>query len=1035
MSEEGQALEQHGSVAAARRPGRIFGRLGSDRRLLVGGVALLVVLGVVGALLPPLSLAHKLGLVAGPAAAPRHSLPGEISLSPDDPAQALTVSAVPRDAFLSGAAGDEWAAVAGALPENLSLVGSVYAIEHDGNAAPSGRARLSVPAGAPPAQALDLYSWDGAAWAFTPSQVEADGAEVVSAAGPYPVALGLLQAADRAEPAVVAELLPAQELPADVLPLLTDISAGTLTLSQDGALLGEAVAPPAGDQRAWLRATNTGAVVDSVSLGNLLVSTDARQTNIRALVEQAAVGDYAGVNLDYQGVGAAQREAFSAFVAELAAALHGQDKLLAVTLETPLQTSNGWDTAGQDWASVGRSADAVLAQLPLDPAAYANDGPADQLLAWATRQVSRAKLHALLSVNAIDGVGQSLREVSPEQAVANFGQLTLTAGSPQLEPGQAIELALSGSAGKLEWDAASLSYKYSYEEVDQTHTVWLTSEALLAQRSRLAGRHNLAGLAVRGLGNVADGAGYAAALESYLGAADAPQPASAAIVWALENADGAVIDSGSGDAFSGAWQAPEEPGDYVVSAELAQGQRIASLGQVALSVKSPATPTAEASPTPTAEPTAEASPTPEPTAEATAEPEVAPATDPGEADLIANTDVNVREGPGLGYAILTLLRAGQTADLIGRNEAASWLQVELNDGSQGWLFGDLVTVNDALDLGGVAVVEVEPPEPPSGGNGGGGGAPPPVIPPAAGGSFELGGQTHTLANPSLMGLAGMNWVKFQHKWSPGDSPDAVAGRIGQAHANGFKVLLSIPGATVYPGSIDFGGYVEFLRGVAALGPNAIEVWNEENIDFEWPAGQINPASYVNNMLAPAYNAIKSANGSVMVISGAPAPTGFDNGTNAWSDARYMAGMAAAGGGSYMDCVGVHYNAGATSPNATSGHPGGGHYSWYFWPTLNLYYNAFGGARPVCFTELGFLSGEDFGGVPSRFSWAAGTSVGEHAQWLAEAASLSANSGRVRMMIIFNVDFTVWGDDPQAGYAILRPNGSCPACDLLAQVMG
>lgn len=285
-------------------------------------------------------------------------------------------------------------------------------------------------------------------------------------------------------------------------------------------------------------------------------------------------------------------------------------------------------------------------------------------------------------------------------------------------------------------------------------------------------------------------------------------------------------------------------------------------------------------------------------------------------------------------------------------------------------------------------------------------------------------------------MAGMNWVKFQHKWGSGDTPDAVAGRIQQAHANGFKVLLSIPGSSTYPGSIDFNGYVQFLGGVAALGPDAIEVWNEENIDFEWPAGQIDPTSYVNNMLAPAYNAIKSANSSVMVVSGAPAPTGFDNGTNAWSDSRYMAGVAAAGGGNYMDCIGVHHNAGATSPSASSGHPAGNnHYSWFFLPTMNMYYNSFGGARPVCFTELGYLSGQDFGGVPSRFNWAANTTVDQHAQWLAEAASLSASSGKVRLLIIFNVDFTLWSDDPQAGYAMLRPNGSCPSCGLLGQVMG
>jgi hypothetical protein len=175
----------------------------------------------------------------------------------------------------------------------------------------------------------------------------------------------------------------------------------------------------------------------------------------------------------------------------------------------------------------------------------------------------------------------------------------------------------------------------------------------------------------------------------------------------------------------------------------------------------------------------------------------------------------------------------------------------------------------------------------------------------------------------------------------------------------------------------------------------------------------------------------------MVISGAPAPTGFDNGHNAWADNRYIAGMAAAGAANYMDCIGVHHNAGATSPTATTGHPGGSHYSWYYGPTLNLYYNTFGGARRVCFTELGYLSPEGFPGIPPNFSWAANTTLAQHAQWLAQATSLAANSGRVRMLIVFNVDLTLYqlDGDPQAGYAIIRPNGTCPACDTLRAVTG
>ncbi len=325
--------------------------------------------------------------------------------------------------------------------------------------------------------------------------------------------------------------------------------------------------------------------------------------------------------------------------------------------------------------------------------------------------------------------------------------------------------------------------------------------------------------------------------------------------------------------------------------------------------------------------------------------------------------------------------------------------------------------------------------------GGGGGTPPPPPPaPSPGGGFALGGQTQTLAHPAEMKQAGMTWVKLQHKWSPGDDPAGLSGAINNGKNNGFKVLFSITGANTYPqpGSINFGAFVDFLRGVASLPspPDAIEVWNEMNIDFEWPAGEINPSSYVNNMLRPAYTAIKGANANVLVISGAPAPTGFDNGTNAWADNRYIAGMAAAGAASYADCIGVHHNAGATSPSATTGHPGGSHYSWYYQATRDLYYNAFGGSRPVCFTEIGYLTGDGFDGIPTNFAWASGTSLNEHAQWLAEATRLSRDSGRVRLQIIYNVDFTLYqpSGDPQAGYAMVRPDGSCPACATVGAVM-
>jgi LysM repeat protein len=320
--------------------------------------------------------------------------------------------------------------------------------------------------------------------------------------------------------------------------------------------------------------------------------------------------------------------------------------------------------------------------------------------------------------------------------------------------------------------------------------------------------------------------------------------------------------------------------------------------------------------------------------------------------------------------------------------------------------------------------------------------PPPATtnppPPAPSGSFELGGQVSEFGSTAVdrMKFAGMLWVKRQVKWAPGAT--ASADLINDAHAKGFKILLSVLGN---PGDIsggaNFDNYATYVGELARLGADAIEVWNEMNIEREWPTGQINPATYTD-LLRRAYNAIKARNANTLVISGAPAPTGAEGAfglDRVWNDDRYINGMAAAGAASYMDCIGIHYNEGIISPTQSSGDPRGSHYTRYYSGMVNTYYNAFGGARKLCFTELGYLSPEGYGSLPPAFGWAGSTSIAEHAQWLGEAANLSKNSSLVRLLIVFNVDFKVYGEDPQAGYAILRANGACPACDQLRAVTG
>ena len=396
--------------------------------------------------------------------------------------------------------------------------------------------------------------------------------------------------------------------------------------------------------------------------------------------------------------------------------------------------------------------------------------------------------------------------------------------------------------------------------------------------------------------------------------------------------------------------------------------------------------------------------------------------------------VNLRVGPGTGYRVITTLSAGLAVLARGRDAAAQWVFVTVN-GQDGWVYVTYLRLLSG-DVSALPVVDTIATVPAGGAAPATGGVavPAPVTRGPGLSSFGYGGHVDSFAYPDLMRYAGMTWVKRQIRFSWGAPGNIAAGAIEQAHANGFKILLGVVGNAndvTLPGY--FEEYARFVGEVAALGPDAIEVWNEQNIDREWAHGHIDPASYTQ-MLALAYNAIKSANPNVAVISGAPAPTGAEGafGTDAvWNDDRYVRGMAAAGAARYMDCIGAHYNEGIVPPSQTSGDPRGNYYTRYFWGMVNTYYSAFGGARPVCFTELGYLSPEGLGPLPAHYAWGADTSVAEQARWLADAVRLARNSGRVRLVIIWNVDFTNYGGDPMAGYAIIRPGGSCPACDALA----
>lgn len=75
------------------------------------------------------------------------------------------------------------------------------------------------------------------------------------------------------------------------------------------------------------------------------------------------------------------------------------------------------------------------------------------------------------------------------------------------------------------------------------------------------------------------------------------------------------------------------------------------------------------------------------------------ATTPSATAVVATGSLNVRYGPGVAYGVFTSLQQGTTVTLLGRNQAATWVKIQLPNGTQGW-------VNAAFLQASVAIVNL-----------------------------------------------------------------------------------------------------------------------------------------------------------------------------------------------------------------------------------------------------------------------------------------------------------------------------------------
>jgi hypothetical protein len=304
----------------------------------------------------------------------------------------------------------------------------------------------------------------------------------------------------------------------------------------------------------------------------------------------------------------------------------------------------------------------------------------------------------------------------------------------------------------------------------------------------------------------------------------------------------------------------------------------------------------------------------------------------------------------------------------------------------------------------------------------------------------------------------VTWVKQQIEWA---LYEPTAGNINWTpidemvdamDAAGMNILLTVTSAPSWARDTDqekgpptdYQTYANFVGAMADRYQgqvDAYEIWNEQNLRREWntPRG-ISAASYVE-LLRLAYNAIKAADPQAIVITGAPSPTGVNDGVTAIDDRAYLRQMYAAGVSQWADAIGAHPNGWANPPdslccqanrpavNGWDDHP-----SFFFKQTLQDYRDIMmqnGDSGTFIWpTEFGWGSNDGLNVEPGRdfsadLAFVEFTSLDEQSQYIVRGYQLGRELGYVGPMFLWNLNFcpVVGVTGEQCLWSLLDPAGN------------
>lgn len=230
-------------------------------------------------------------------------------------------------------------------------------------------------------------------------------------------------------------------------------------------------------------------VGDYDSVVRVLVSPQLRARHIQNIVDEVLARNYDGIDIDYESLDSGLRPSFTAFIVDLAEALHAHGKLLTVAVHAKASEYGGLG-AYQDWKAIGQHVDRL--RIMTYDYHWRGGGPGPVAPLYWVREVAEYAASVVNPRKIVIGVpfygydwpaggsAQALRWSDIEELI---NERKLTVNLKQLDNGKPVDES---------W--------FTYSTSAGTRTVYFSTQNSLDSKLRMLQEMDLAGIAIWQLG-------------------------------------------------------------------------------------------------------------------------------------------------------------------------------------------------------------------------------------------------------------------------------------------------------------------------------------------------------------------------------------------------------------------------------------------------------------------------------------------------------------------------------------------------------